>query len=89
MTRTLALEILKKPVFGDETCIYAREFLSDECEGLRKQLLGKFMPCLVCNGRSDKCDVCNAEGTIKIDEKCTDRWDLDVLQQVAEELGLI
>lgn len=92
MTKSQAEEILKHPKFGDSECIAARERLEQEpeIERYRKLVVGKELLCWQCGGhpQNDKCDICNSTGMERITTDLAAKWDLDILQGVAVELGL-
>ncbi len=90
MTKEWAEKILAIPKFGDPDCIAAVERMAQEPETqrLRNLLVGKKMVCMVCEGSSDGCKLCNAEGEIIIPRELVDGWELDILQDVCDEIGV-
>lgn len=90
MTLAEAKLILRAPKFGDPQCLAAMKRLDDErkAEALRTKLIGKRIPCGACGGTGDRCGICAADGTVLITQEWAAKCDVDVLESMAEELGL-
>jgi hypothetical protein len=90
VTKAQAEERLSRPVFGDPDCIKAVERLAAEPEvqRLRARLVGKFLQCGACGGTGDRCKLCGADGSIEITKELADSWELEILRDVYEEMGL-
>lgn len=85
-----ARRILERPKFGDPQCIEAAQRLRDaeEEKRLRVLLIGKFLDCIMCSYRGDQdCPMCKGAGKHIISNELAESWDLDILEQVAEELS--
>ena len=91
MTLEEAKRIVSKPKFGDPQCLEAKRILDDEAraEILRPKLIGKMLDCIFCSYRGDKdCPMCKGAGKHVISKQLADSWYIDILEQVAEEIGL-
>jgi len=88
VTLEQAKAILQKPKFGDPQCLAAMKRLDDECkaEALHARVVGKRVVCGACDGTSDGCKVCAADGTVLITKEWADKCSLDVLESMVEEI---
>ena len=84
-----AQAILAHPKFGDPDCITAVERLKmePEVQRLREALIGKKLLCWACEGRG-KCNACGKAGKLTLDRTAVNGWEMDLLEEVAEELGI-
>lgn len=89
MTLEYAQEILAKPKFGNSSCITALERLKlePEVQRLREMLIGKRITCGACEGQG-KCNVCGKTGKLTLDRTAVNGWEMDLLEEVAEELEI-
>lgn len=90
MTKACAEKILANPKFGDPQCIAAMECLAQEqeCERLRKLVIGRYVCCPNCSGPNDYCGICKPPGAIQVSRQLADSWDLNILQEVCDEIGV-